>query len=96
MGFSKVFFIHLKLFFMKNFLLTAMLLGSKAVFGQVLGLSGFEVFDDGSYMLTVKTEKEAVERYRFYKMRGSVIGWVNMNVTRSWHIIFESFTYYNL
>jgi hypothetical protein len=76
---------------MKNFLLTAMLLGSTVVFGQVIGLSGFEVFDDGSYMLTVKTEKEAVERYRdIVYMNGCdttsmVINWGNNPV------IFDSF-----
>ena len=49
---------------MKKFLLAAMLLGSTAVFGQVLGLSGFQVFDDASYKLTVDTEKEAVAKYQ--------------------------------
>lgn len=49
---------------MKKFLLAAMLLGSTVVFGQVLGLSGFQVFDDASYKLTVDTEKEAVAKYQ--------------------------------
>ena len=68
-----------------------MLLGSKAVFGQVLGLSGFEVFDDGSYKLTVNTEQEAIERYRsVVNINGCdtttmVINWGNNPV------IFDSF-----
>ena len=76
---------------MKNFFLTAMLLGSTAVFGQVLGLSGFEVFDDGSYKLTVNTEQEAIERYRsVVNINGCdttsmVINWGNNPV------IFDSF-----
>ena len=49
---------------MKKFLLAAMLLGSTAVFGQVLGLSGFQVFDDGSFKMTVDSEKEAVAKYQ--------------------------------
>jgi hypothetical protein len=49
---------------MKNFLLTAMILGSTAVFSQVLGLSGFEVFDDASFKMTFGTEKEAVVKYQ--------------------------------
>ena len=76
---------------MKNFLLTAMLLGSTAVFSQVIGLSGFEVFDDGSYKLTVNTEQEAIERYRSVvntngcDTTSMVINWGNNPV------IFDSF-----
>jgi hypothetical protein len=49
---------------MKNFLLTAMLLGSTAVFGQVIGLSGFEVRDDGTFRKSFKTEQEAILKYQ--------------------------------
>lgn len=68
-----------------------MLLFNMTAFTQIVGLSGFEVFDDGSYMLTVKTEKEAVERYRdIVYMNGCdttsmVIDWGNNPV------IFDSF-----
>jgi len=49
---------------MKNFLLTAMLLGSTVVFGQVIGLSGFEVRDDGTFRKSFKTEQEAILKYQ--------------------------------
>ena len=49
---------------MKNFLLTAMLLGSTVVFGQVIGLSGFEVRDDGTFRKSFKTEQEAIMKYQ--------------------------------
>jgi hypothetical protein len=49
---------------MKNFLLTAMLLGSTAAFGQVIGLSGFEVRDDGTFRKSFKTEQEAILKYQ--------------------------------
>ena len=49
---------------MKNFLLTAMLLASTTVFGQVIGLSGFEVRDDGTFRKSFKTEQEAIQKYQ--------------------------------
>jgi hypothetical protein len=76
---------------MQKLVITVMLLFSMTAFTQIVGLSGFEVFDDGSYMLTVKTEKEAVERYRaIVDMNGCdttsmVIDWGNNPV------IFDSF-----
>ena len=76
---------------MQNLVITVMLLFSMTAFTQIVGLSGFEVFDDGSYMLTVNTEKEAVERYRaIVDMNGCdttsmVIDWGNNPV------IFDSF-----
>jgi hypothetical protein len=33
-------------------------------FGQLKGMSGFDVFDDGSFSTTVNTEQEAITRYR--------------------------------
>ena len=60
MGFSKVFFIHLKLFFMKNFLLTAMLLGSTAVVGQI---AGFKELKKNFFFKSVNTQSEAVATY---------------------------------
>ncbi len=44
--------------------LTLMLMFSLTSFGQLKGMSGFEVFDDGSFSTTVKTEQEAIARYR--------------------------------
>jgi hypothetical protein len=41
-----------------------MLIISITSFSQLKGMSGFEVFDDGSFSTTVKTEQEAIERYR--------------------------------
>lgn len=41
-----------------------MLIISITSFGQLKGMSGFEVFDDGSFSTTVKTEQEAIARYR--------------------------------
>jgi hypothetical protein len=76
---------------MKNFLLTAMLLGSTAVFGQVIGLSGFEVFDDASYKLTVDTEEEAVAKYQAVI---NVNGFDTTGINVAWGnnpIIFDSF-----
>jgi len=76
---------------MQNLVITVMLLFNMTAFTQIIGLSGFEVFDDGSYMLTVNTEKEAVERYRsIVDMNGCdttsmVINWGNNPV------IFDSF-----
>ena len=77
---------------MQNLVIIAVMLSINiTAFTQIVGLSGFEVFDDGSYMLTVKTEKEAVERYRaIVDMNGCdttsmVINWGNNPV------IFESF-----
>lgn len=76
---------------MQNLVITVMLLFNMTAFTQIIGLSGFEVFDDGSYMLTVNTEKEAVERYRaIVDMNGCdttsmVIDWGNNPV------IFDSF-----
>jgi len=49
---------------MKNFLLTAMLLASTTVFGQVIGLSGLEVRDDGTFRKSFKTEQEAIQKYQ--------------------------------
>jgi hypothetical protein len=60
LGFSKVFFIHLKLFFMKNFLLTAMLLGSTAVVGQI---AGFKELKKNFFFKSVNTQSEAVATY---------------------------------
>lgn len=76
---------------MKNFLLTAMLLGSTVVFGQVIGLSGFEVFDDASYKLTVDTEEEAVAKYQAVI---NVNGFDTTGINVAWGnnpIIFDSF-----
>ena len=76
---------------MKNFLLTAMLLGSTAVFGQVIGLSGFEVFDDASYKLTIDTEEEAVAKYQAVI---NVNGFDTTGINVAWGnnpIIFDSF-----
>ena len=76
---------------MKNFLLTAMLLGSTAVFGQVIGLSGFEVFDDASYKLTVDTEEEVVAKYQAVI---NVNGFDTTGINVAWGnnpIIFDSF-----
>jgi hypothetical protein len=77
---------------MQNLVIIAVMLSINiTAFTQIVGLSGFEVFDDGSYMLTVKTEKEAVERYRtIVDMNGCdttsmVINWGNNPV------IFDSF-----
>jgi hypothetical protein len=44
--------------------LTLMLMFSITSFSQLKGMSGFEVFDDGSFSTTVKTEQEAIARYR--------------------------------
>jgi hypothetical protein len=41
-----------------------MLIISITSFSQLKGMSGFEVFDDGSFSTTVKTEQEAIARYR--------------------------------
>lgn len=77
---------------MKKIVITLMLMISTTVFGQILGLSGFEVFDDGSYMLTVNTEQEAIERYRSVvhingcDTTSMVINWGNNPV------IFDSFS----
>lgn len=60
MGFSNVFFIHLKLFFMKNFLFTAMLLGSTAVVGQI---AGFRELKKNFFFKCVDTQAEAVALY---------------------------------
>jgi hypothetical protein len=76
---------------MKNFLLTAMLLGSTVVFGQVIGLSGFEVFDDASYKLTVDTEEEVVAKYQAVI---NVNGFDTTGINVAWGnnpIIFDSF-----
>jgi hypothetical protein len=77
---------------MQNLVIIAVMLSINiTAFTQIVGLSGFEVFDDGSYMLTVNTEKEAVERYRsIVDMNGCdttsmVIDWGNNQV------IFDSF-----
>ena len=76
---------------MKNFLLAAMLLGSTAVFGQLKGMSGFEVFDDGSFKKKFDTQKEAVARYQNiidangYDSTGINVYWGNNPVA------FESF-----
>jgi len=76
---------------MKKFLLATILLGSKAVFGQLLGMSTFQLFDDNSYKMTVDTEKEAVEKYlKVLAANGrdtsvNVINWGNNP------IIFDSF-----
>ena len=77
---------------MQNLVIIAVMLSINiTAFTQIVGLSGFEVFDDGSYMLTVNTEKEAVERYRsIVDMNGCdttsmVINWGNNPV------IFDSF-----
>jgi hypothetical protein len=77
---------------MQNLVIIAVMLSINiTAFTQIIGLSGFEVFDDGSYMLTVKTEREAVERYRdIVYMNGCdttsmVINWGNNPV------IFDSF-----
>lgn len=79
---------------MKNkiLLVVALVLAiSTAAFGQIVGLSGFEVFDDGSYKLTVNTEQEAIERYRSVvyingcDTTSMVINWGNNPV------IFDSF-----
>ncbi len=68
-----------------------MLLGSTTVFGQVLGLSGFEVFDDGSFKMTVNTDEEAVRKYQAiihangFDTTGINVAWGNNP------IIFDSF-----
>jgi hypothetical protein len=77
---------------MQNLVIIAVMLSINiTAFTQIIGLSGFEVFDDGSHILTVKTEREAVERYRdIVYMNGCdttsmVINWGNNPV------IFDSF-----
>jgi hypothetical protein len=44
--------------------LSLLLMVSIQSFSQLKGMSGFEVFDDGSFSTTVKTEQEAIARYR--------------------------------
>jgi hypothetical protein len=77
---------------MQNLVIIAVMLSINiTAFTQIIGLSGFDVFDDGSHILTVKTEREAVERYRdIVYMNGCdttsmVINWGNNPV------IFDSF-----
>lgn len=49
---------------MQNLIIAVALMFNTIAFTQVLGLSGFQVFDDGSFKLTVDTEKEAVAKYQ--------------------------------
>ena len=68
-----------------------MLLFNITAHTQVLGVSGFQVFDDGSYKMTVSTEEEAVKKYQ------SIIdanGYDTTTIKVDWGnnpIIFDSF-----
>jgi hypothetical protein len=49
---------------MQNLIITAMLLINMTAFTQIIGLSSFEVRDDGTFRRRFDTEQEAIKKYQ--------------------------------